>query len=163
MTLFKEILPNDNVFIWLGSFDNTQVNKVLILAGGEVLILKAIRRIDLNVEKTRNDLLKMSIIEFIDNYDLIEYDSIVKDFQEELKKNKEKYENKLMVIIKEIKEGVINKSYPPYLGKIEKYEDFMDEYKNMIRKYLHNIHSIDHIKDIIKKCEEKIQKIIKEQ
>jgi len=55
------ILPRDNVFIWFGSFDNSQVNNVLILAGGEVLILKAIRKFDLNQDQIRNDLEKETI------------------------------------------------------------------------------------------------------
>lgn len=163
LIFFKEILPNDNVFIWLGSYDNTQINNVLILAGGEVLILKAIRRFNLNIERTRNDLINMSIEEFIDNYDLIKYLSIIEDFVKDLKTNKEDYENKIEEIIKYVRDGVTNRFYPPYLAKIEKYEGYIHEYKSMISKYLHNIHSIDHIKSIMKMCEEKIQMINKEQ
>ena len=161
MTIFKELLPNDNVFYWLGSFDNTQINNVLILAGGELLILKAIRRINLNLEKTRNDLLNMDIKDFIDSYDLIEYLSIIKDFVNEIKINKENYEKKIEEIIKDAKEGVKNELYPPYSGTIKMHKNYIELYKDMIKKYLQNIHSTKDIKDIIKICEEKIQMIKK--
>lgn len=167
MTLFKDILPNDNVFIWLGSFDNTQVNNVLVLAGGEVLILKAIRRFDLIQEQIRKDLLEMSIREFIDAYDLIEFESIINDFEGELNNNKEDYENKVIEIIEDIKEGVINKKYPPYMARFNEY--YIIEFKNMINKYLHKLSNlsnskdaINHLEDVIDECEERIQKIKKE-
>lgn len=87
---------------------------------------------------------------------MINYLSIIEDFVKDLKTNKENYENKIEEIIKDVRDSVTNKLYPPYLARIEKHEDYIDEYKDMISKYLHNIHSIDHLKDIIKKCEEKI-------
>jgi len=105
----------------------------------------------------------MSIEEFIDNYDLIKYLSIIEDFVKDLKTNKENYENKMEEIIKYVRDGVTNKLYPPYLARIEKHEGFRDEYKDMISKYLHKTHSIDYIKDILKMYEEKLQMINKEQ
>ncbi len=157
MDFYDEILQNDNVFIWLGYFDNTKVNNVLILYGGEVLILKAIRRFDLNTMKTRDDILNMSVEEFIDNYDLNDYFSIFIDFAQDLKKNKESYENDIKKIINHVKDGVKNKLYPPHMSKIQKPGGFIDKYMKIVEYYINKIDSSNNIREIIKFCEKKLK------
>ena len=164
MTIFKDILPNDNVLFWLGSFNDRKVSNVLILNGGRVLILKAIRKFDLNIEQTRNDILNMPIEDFIENYHLLDYNLILESIEEELDENKEDYENKIIEIIKEVKLGVKNKRYPPYMAQIGNI--YITELKNMIFKYIQKISGINpedminHLKEIIEECKEKIESII---
>lgn len=162
------ILPRDNVFIWLGSFDNSQVNNVLILAGGEVLILKAIRRFDLSQVQIRNDLEKEEIEAFIEKYGLIDDVSIITEFVVDLKNNKEDYKRKITSIVEDLKKGVKNKKYPPFTGVLQNL--YLNDFYQLTRLYLGkfcNSASSEHlIKDLMKirdECEVKIQDFYKTQ
>lgn len=162
------ILPRDNVFIWLGSFDNSQVNNVLILAGGEVLILKAIRKFDLNQDQIRNDLEEETIDAFIEKYDLIDDISIITEFVVDLKNNKEDYKRKIKRIVKDLKEGVKNKKYPPFTGVLQNLylNDFYQLTRQYLSKFCKSPSSEQLIKDLMKirdECEGKIQEIYKTQ
>ena len=165
MTIFKDILPNDNVLFWLGSYDDRTLNNVLVLYGGRVLILKTIRKFDLNIKQTRNDILNMPIEDFIENYHLLDYNLILESIEEELDENKEDYENKIIEIIKEVKLGVKNKRYPPHMAQIGNI--YITELKILIFKYIQKISGINpkdmihHLKKKIEECKEKKESIIK--
>jgi len=62
----KHELPNGNVFIWLGNQPIHDCEHVLILAGGDVLFLKTIKRD--HVEKLRSDIRSLDKQEFFDEY-----------------------------------------------------------------------------------------------
>jgi len=158
------ILPRDNVLIWLGSFDNSQVNNVLILNGGDVLILKAIRRFDLNQQHIRNDILNMDIDEFVTNYNLLNFEAIKTDFEVELDNNKEDLEWKIKSIVEMVKEGVRNKKFPPYIGTM--HNRYFHDFNDLTQHYLSKLHNsgdpdalLYALMEIRKKCEGKIKKL----
>lgn len=97
MVLFKYKLPNGNVFIWLGGGgiwgESEGVDNVLVLDGGDVLILKTIKAIPLREDEIRKDLKNLSYEEFAKKYDL--------------PTNRDLW--------MELKEGVEMGKYPPFL------------------------------------------------
>ena len=158
------MLPRDNVLIWLGSFDNTQVNNVLILNGGEVLILKAIRRFDLNQQHIHNDILKMELDEFIENYDLLNFEAIKNDFEVELDNGEGDLERKIKSIVEMVKEGVRNKRFPPYIGTM--HNRYFHDFNYLTQYYLSKLSNpgdpdslLHALMEIREKCEEKIQNL----
>jgi len=92
MTLLKYKLPNDNVVIWLGSgfgwVKNDGIDNVLILAGGDVLYLKTIKRLSLSDNQVREDLKNLSYNKFYKKYDLPDKFELWSDLQEGVKTGK---------------------------------------------------------------------------
>ena len=165
MTLFKDRLPNDNIVIWFGTEDNDLINNAMILAGGDVLIFKAIHKIESNKYEIRNDLLNMSIQDFIEKHRLYEINKIGKNL-ELTKINTDKFKGKIFDILKDLKDGLLLEVYPPY---ITKYKDRIKDNILMISKYLHNISNtsnyliaVYHLTEIIAECENKIQNLLKQ-
>jgi hypothetical protein len=107
--LDKYRMPNDNVFIWLGTTEK-KVNNVLILAGGDVLFLEAIRTLSLMKEEVRNDIRTLDPSSLIKKYELP-----IDDFE----------------LLGDLKRGVETKQYPPYSGI-----GAQEEYKSMIWRYI---------------------------
>lgn len=162
------ILPRENVFIWLGSFDNSQVNNVLILAGGEVLILKAIRRFDLSQDQIRNDLEKETVDTFIEKYNLIDDVSIIAEFVIDLKNNREDYKRKIISIVEDLKKGVKSKKYPPYAGVLQNLylNDFYQLTRWYLSKFCNSPASENLIRDLMEisdECTRKIQEVYETQ
>lgn len=166
MPLFKDKLLNDNIFIWFGTYDEDLINNALILAGGDVLILKGIQKIELFKPQIKEDLLNMSVNDFIDKYNLIDFESIEIEFQER-EINKVKYKNKVFELIKELKEGVRSGNYPPIMANYNNQKKAFD-YK--IKKNLIKISNSSNSEEITSNleeiksiCEDKIQLIKKNQ
>ena len=148
MVLFKYKLPNGNVLIWLGRGgiwgESEGVDNVLILEGGDVLILKTIKAIPLWEDDIRKDIKNLSYEEFAKKYDL----STSRDLWIELK------------------DGVKMGKYPPFL---EKPEERAKEFRSMISAYITNIsqlkdpeEKIRQLEAIITECHRKIREIKEE-
>lgn len=166
MPFSKDRLLRDNIFIWFGTYDEDLINNALILAGGDILILMGIQKIELNKNQIKNDLLNMTIQGFIDKYNLLDFESIEKTLKEK-EINKENYKRKVFLLIEELKDGVRTGIYPPFNAN---YEKTVEDFKNIINNYLGRISnslkpedSINHLDDIINECEERKQMIKKEQ
>ena len=165
MTLFKDRLPNDNIVIWFGTEDNDLINNAMILAGGDVLIFKAIHKIETNKFEIKNDLLNMSIQDFIEKYSLYDNKTIEKNL-EFTEINLDKLKGKIFEILKDLKDGLSLEKYPPY---ITKYKDKINDNIWMISKYLYNISNtsnfevaIYHLTEVIKECGNNIQNLLKQ-
>ncbi len=104
----KYRLPNNNILMWLGTSDQA-VNNILILAGGDMLFLTALKTVSLSEDKTRNDIMTLDRKSFVQKYGA----PINHELWEDLKK------------------GVKSGEYPPYLG-INARED----YQSMLRNYI---------------------------
>lgn len=76
MSLSKYDLPNESTIAWVGEGkvwgkgDGSNVNNVLILANGEVLILKTVYAFDLRKKEVKKDVLNLHFEEFICKYGL---------------------------------------------------------------------------------------------
>jgi hypothetical protein len=76
MVLSKYDLPNECTIIWLGEGkvwgkgDGSNINNVLILATGEVLVLKTVYTFDLSKKAVKKDILNLHFEEFICKYGL---------------------------------------------------------------------------------------------
>jgi len=105
MVLSKQELSNGNVFIWLGKGgiwgkgeESDDIDNVLILSGGEVLFLKAIKVMPLYEEKVRQDIRTLKYEEFTAKYNLPANIDLWKD----------------------LKEGAESGEYPPFLKAAQK-------------------------------------------
>lgn len=69
MVLFKYRLPNGNVFIWLGTGGiwgrSKGIDNVLILYGGDVLMLETVKTIPLWKKEVVEDVNNLSYEEFV--------------------------------------------------------------------------------------------------
>jgi len=101
--IFKHKLSNGNTLIWLGKWKNDVIDNVLILSGGDVLLLKSICHISLMSSDVRSDLLNLSTYDFIKKYNL----------------NTEECEGVYYDIIPELKKGIITKEYPAFAEGID--------------------------------------------
>lgn len=121
-----------------------------------------IQKIELKPQ-IKEDISNLSIREFIDKYNLIDFESMDKALKEI---NKEKYKNNVFELIKELKEGVKSEIYPPFMAnnekKVKQFKDMINVYLDKISKLLKTEDVINHIEDVINKCEEKIQLVKKE-
>lgn len=165
MILFKDRLPNDNIVIWFGTEDNDLINNAMILAGGDVLIFKAIHKIETNKFEIKNDLLNMSIQDFIEKYSLYDNKTIEKNL-EFTEINLDNLKGKIFELLKDLKDGLLLEKYPPY---VTKYKDKINDNKRMISKYLYNIsntsnfkEAIYHLTEVIAECGNKIQNLLKQ-
>ena len=76
MVLSKYDLPNEGTIIWLGEGkvwgkgDGSNINNVLIIPSGEVLVLKTVYTFDLTKKSVKRDLLNLHFEEFICKYGL---------------------------------------------------------------------------------------------
>ncbi len=121
-----------------------------------------IQKIELLKPQIKEDLLNMSVRDFIDKYDLINFKNIYNTIKErEIKE--EKYKNKVYELIEELKEGVQLEIYPPFMVD---YKSKLKSFKNKINDYLKKIsnssqseETISYLEDIIEVCEAKILKI----
>ena len=160
MPLFKDKLQNDNVFIWFGTNDEDLVNNALILSGGEAFILMGIQKIDLFKPKIREDLLIMSVRDFIDKYDLINLE-LINNIINEREIKEEKYKSKVFELIKELKKGVRSGVYPHFMGdnkiKLKGFKNKINDYLIKMTDSLQSEETISYLEDIIEICEEKIQ------
>lgn len=104
----KYRLPNNNIFMWLGTSDQA-VNNILILAGGDMLFLTALKTVSLSEDKTRNDIMTLDRKSFVEKYGA----PISHELWEDLKK------------------GVESGEYPPYLGT-----NATRDYRSMLRDYI---------------------------
>ena len=165
MILFKDRLPNDNIVIWFGTEDNDLINNAMILAGGDVLIFKVIHKIETNKFEIKNDLLNMSIQDFIEKYSLYDNKTIEKNL-EFTEINLDNLKGKIFELLKDLKDGLLLEKYPPY---VTKYKDKINDNKRMISKYLYNIsntsnfkEAIYHLTEVIAECGNKIQNLLKQ-
>jgi len=93
MIIDKHLLINGNVLLWIPSNREDDIENVLILAGGGVLLLKTIKHINILHPHTKNDIMTLSSDEFVKKYKLEDYEDIYKDIKYELKTgNYPKYE-----------------------------------------------------------------------
>ena len=95
MVLSKYDLPNKNTVIWLGTGkiwgkgDGTSnMNNVLILAGGEVLFLKTVNTLDLAKKEVQRDILALKFEEFICKYGLPNNEELWVELKEAVKSGK---------------------------------------------------------------------------
>jgi hypothetical protein len=139
MALFKYKLPNGNVFIWLATSEG--IDNLLVLEGGDVLILKTTTVVSLNKEEVKEDIKLLSFEEFVEKY--------------ELPSNVELWD--------ELKRGVKMGNYPPFL---EKPNEKIMEFRGMISAYIFNIlqlkdpnEKIRQLEAIIGDCHRKILEI----
>ena len=76
MSLSKYDLPNESTIVWVGEGkvwgkgDGSNINNVLILASGEVLVLKTVYAFDLTKKAVKKDILNLHFEEFICKYGL---------------------------------------------------------------------------------------------
>jgi len=135
--------PNGNVFLWLGSGSgiekNLDIDNVLILDGGEVLLLKSVMSIPLYNQDVISDFRNEESSILAEKYGI----PITRGF------------------IEELKNGVANDAYPPFKQPLN---DRFTTFKNMISMYiqhLKNLRSIDdatkHLEDVIDMCHKEIQ------
>jgi len=104
MVLSKYRFSNGNIFIWLGKGgiwgkgqEKGGIDNVLILAGGEVLLLKTVKVLPLYEEKVKEDIKTLKYEDFIEKYDLPTDGDLWKD----------------------LKEGVESGEYPPFQKTIK--------------------------------------------
>lgn len=123
MVLSKYILPNGNVFIWLGRGgiwgESKGIDNVLILAGGDILFLETSKCLSLSDPEIGNDIKNLSRGEFIKKY--------------EMPVNGDLW--------KELKQGVVAGEYPPFRQKTKAR---IGNFQTMISAYITNIL---HLKD----------------
>jgi len=82
----KFLLPNGNVLLWIPGKSKDKIENILILAGGDVLLLKSIKHISMLHSYYRDDVLSLPFNDFIKKYKLEEYKDIYYDLIKELKK-----------------------------------------------------------------------------
>ncbi|MBA3045046.1 MAG: hypothetical protein FP824_02390 [Euryarchaeota archaeon] len=139
----KHKLANDNILLWLGTTGGQDnIDNVLILAGGDVLFLKTVEKIPLWRPDVRKDLNSLDYKQFIQKYNM-PIDNIE--------------------LWNYFKRGVDSKELPAF-SKINAHE----EYKRMIRKYVHSTlqfkdpeAKIKVLDEIIRECETEKFKIQK--
>ncbi len=104
----KYRLPNDNILMWLGTSDQA-VNNILILAGGDMLFLTALKTVSLSEDKTRNDIMTLDRKSFVEKYGA----PVSPELWDDLKK------------------GVESGEYPPFLGT-----NALRDYRLMLGHYI---------------------------
>ena len=93
MILDKHLLKNGNVLLWISGHREDNIDNVLILAGGGVLLLKSIKHVSMLFESFRNELRILSFNDLVKKYKLEGYEDIYYDLIPELKSgNYPKYE-----------------------------------------------------------------------
>lgn len=72
MSIEKYVLPNGNIFVWLGKWKKEEgaIDNVLILAGGDVLFLKIDKVLPLWRKEVRKDLVELDYRAFMEKYEL---------------------------------------------------------------------------------------------
>ena len=94
MVLSKYDLPNENTIIWLGEGkvwgkgDGSNINNVLILANGEMLILKTVYTVDLTKKTVKKDILNLHYEEFICKYGLPNNEELWSELKERVQSGK---------------------------------------------------------------------------
>ncbi len=86
MIVNKYLLPNGNVILWRPSKREDNIENILILAGGGILLLKSIKHIDMLYSYIREDVLSLSLDELVKKYKLEGYEDIYSDLRKELNK-----------------------------------------------------------------------------
>ncbi len=82
----KHLLKNGNVLLWISGQKEDNIENVLILSGGSVLLLKSIMHIDVLLDTVRKDLRTLSFGDLVKKYKFEGYESIYYDLIPELKK-----------------------------------------------------------------------------
>lgn len=83
MVIEEYRLPNDNVFIWLGTTDEV-INDVLVLAGGDILFLKAQKTISLAKRGVKNDIMTLDCRSFAEKYKIPPNQELWSDLREKI-------------------------------------------------------------------------------
>lgn len=93
MIINKYLLPNGNVLLWIPNRREDNIDNVLILAGGEVLLLKSINHINMLYSYVRSDIKTLPFNELVKKYKLEGYEDIYYDLIKELREgNYPKYD-----------------------------------------------------------------------
>ena len=119
MVIFRERLPNGNVFMWLGTGpgwkeDESGIDNALVLTGGDVLLLKTAGMLPLHNKEALADLKDLDYKDFCKKHALtdLRYD-----------------------LWKELHYGLKHGRYPLFTN----FEFEANDYEEMIRRYISNL------------------------